>query len=359
MRASMDVAERVYLTLKGEVADRVPWLIYSNHLPRGGFERKMRNMGLGLDIRCSVCKSYTPNVKIESKTVGNYTYVVYRTPVGEVYSKYRTGLTFQFRGQGSWMVEHPIKKVEDIDVIKFIVEDTVYESQYDVYEQLEEELEGDGIVTVNGDYTPLMKIIVSFMGFRNFVLMQMKHMDKINELIEALDKKYMDMYSIIAKSSARIVRIGDNIDGKMISPKLFEKYCLPYYNKYAEILKNSGKYIISHMDGRLRTLKDLIAKTRLDAIEAFTPPPMGDLPVAEARKAWGNKVIWMNFPEEVFLRSREEIVQYTKNLLKEMAPGFGYIISVTEDVHPAHFKKGLEAITRTIWDNGSLPIRIE
>ncbi len=355
----MDVAERVYSTLKGEVADRIPWLIYSNHLPRGSFERRMRNMGLGLDVRCSVFRSYTPNVKVESKTVGDYTYVVYRTPIGEVYSKYRIGLTFQFKGQGSWIVEHPIKKVEDIGVVKFIVEDTVYEPQYEVYTQLEEELEDDGIVTVGGDYTPLMKIIVNFMGFRNFALMQMKHMDRIDELIKALDEKYVEMYSIIAKSPAKIVRIGDNIDGKMISPKLFEKYCLPYYNKYAEILKNQGKYVISHMDGRLKVLKELIAKTKLDAIEAFTPPPMGDLPVVEARKAWKDKVIWMNFPEEVFLRSREEIELYTKNLLKEMAPGFGYIISITEDTHPDHFKKGIEVVTKVIWNYGGLPIQIK
>lgn len=355
----MDVAERVYSTLKGEAADRVPWLIYSNHLPRGGFERRMRNMGLGLDVRCRVYKSYTPNVRVESKTVGDYTYMVYRTPIGEVYSKYRIGLSFQFKGQGSWMVEHPIKKLEDIDIVRFIVEDTVYEPQYDVYQQLKEELEGDGVVTVGGDYTPLMKIIVNFMGFWNFALMQMKHMDKIDELVKALDEKYVEMYSIIAKSPAKIVRIGDNIDGKMISPKLFEKYCLPYYNKYAEILKKPGRYVISHMDGRLKILKELIAKTKLDAIEAFTPPPMGDLPVAEARKAWGDKVIWMNFPEEVFLRSREEIEMYTKNLLKEMAPGFRYIISITEDIHPDHFKKGIEAVTRVIWDYGSIPIEIE
>lgn len=236
----MDVAERVYSTLRGEAADRIPWLIYSNHLPRGSFERRMRNMGLGLDVRCSVYKSYTPNVKVESKTVGNYSYIVHRTPIGDVYSKYRTGLSFQFRGQGSWMVEYPVKRVEDINIVKFIVEDTVYEPQYDIYEQLEEELEGDGIVTVGGDYTPLMKIIIGFMGFRNFALIRMKYMDKIEELIEALDEKYVEMYSIIAKSPAKIVRIGDNIDGRMISPNLFEKYCLPYYNKYADILKNRG-----------------------------------------------------------------------------------------------------------------------
>ena len=110
------------------------------------------------------------------------------------------------------------------------------------------------------------------------------------------------------------------------------------------------------MDGRLRTLKSLIAKTKLDAIEAFTPPPMGDLPVKEAKEAWGDKVIWMNFPEETFLKTSRDIISYTLKLLKEMAPGLGYIISITEDIRPEHFRKGIKALTETLYKYGDLPI---
>ncbi len=352
----MDVAERVWKVLKGEMPDRIPWLIYSNHLPRGSFERRMRDMGLGLDVRCSVYKVHTPNVKVETRTVGDYVYTIYRTPLGEVYSKRRTGLSFQFSGQGSWTVEHPVKNPDDLKVMKFIVEDMVYEPEYEIYRQTEEELEGDGIVTAGADYTPLMKTIIGYMGFKNFAIMYRRHMEVIEELLESLDKKYLEMYGIIAKSPAKIVRIGDNIDGVMISPHLFERYCLPYYNKYADILKNAGKIVISHMDGRLKMLKALIAKTKLDAIEAFTPPPVGNLPVKEAKEAWKDKVVWMNFPEEVLLRTTEEIRDYTLKLLKDMAPGLGYMISVTEDIHPAHFRKGIGTVTETLYAHGRLPI---
>jgi len=353
----MVVAERVWTVLKGGMPDRIPWLIYSNHLPRGSFERRMRDMGLGLDVRCSVYKVYTPNVKVETRTVGDYVYTIYRTPQGEVYSKHRTGLTFQFQGQGSWMVEHPVKKTEDLKAVKFMVEDMVYEPQYEIYRQLEEELEGDGIVTAGADYTPLMKVIISYMGFKTFALTYWRHMEAIEDLMESLDRKYLEMYKIIAHSPAKIVRVGDNIDGVMISPGLFEKYLLPYYNKYADILKEKGKTVISHMDGRLKRLKELVAKTKLDAIEAFTPPPMGDLPVKEAREAWKDKVVWINFPEEVFLRTAEEIRDYTLKLLEEMAPGLGYIISITEDIHQDHFRKGIEAVTETLYRYGNLPIK--
>jgi len=352
----MNVAERVWEVLRGGMPDRIPWLIYAGHLPRGSFERKMRDMGLGLDVWCSVYKVYTPNVNVETRTVGDYVYTLYRTPLGEVTSKRRTGLSFQFRGQGSWTVEYPVKKPEDLKVMKLIVEDTVYEPEYEIYEQTEEELEGDGIITVWADYTPLMKTMVGFMGFQTFAIMIRKHTQDLEELINSIDRKYLEMYRVIAKSPAKIIRVGDNIDGAMISPNLFETYCLPYYNKYAEILKSAGKVVISHMDGRLKSLKDLIAKTSLDAIEAFTPPPMGDLPVRDAKESWKDKVVWMNFPEDIFLRTDRQIRSYTLNLLKEMSPGWGYIISVTEDTHPTYFKKGIETVTKTLYRNGCLPI---
>ena len=67
----------------------------------------------------------------------------------------------------------------------------------------------------------------------------------------------------------------------------------------------------------LSVFKNLIAQTGVDVIEAFTPPPIGDLSVAEARKAWGEKtIIWVNFPETVFLYGEESTKEYTIDLLK-------------------------------------------
>jgi len=352
----MEAGDRVKAVLSGSLPDKVPWTIYSMLLPRGNFERKMRNMGLGIDCGCGLYKTSMPNVRVETRTEGDYVYTTYHTPVGKASSKIRTGLKFQSPG-GSAIVEHLIKEVDDIEILKFIIEDTTYEPDYDNYKQAEEELGSDGIITGGIGYTPLMEIIINQMGFRTFALMLMKHPEAIEELVEAFDKKQIEVIRIIADSPVEIVSLGDNIDGVFVSPNLFEKYLLPYYNKYADILKEKRKIVMSHMDGRLRVLKNLIAKTKLDVIEAFTPPPMGDLPLREAKEAWKDKVIWMNFPEEVFLRSGEEIRSFTMGLLEEIAPGKGFIIGITEDINPDHFEKGMSIVTETIYKHGDLPIR--
>lgn len=53
------------------------------------------------------------------------------------------------------------------------------------------------------------------------------------------------------------------------------------------------------MDGRLRTLANEIAKSKVDIVEAFTPPPMGDLPLNTAMSLWKKKSVWINFPSTI------------------------------------------------------------
>ncbi|MBU7004916.1 MAG: hypothetical protein HXS50_05075, partial [Theionarchaea archaeon] len=141
----MNINERVWAVLDGDMPDRLPQLTYSNFLPRGSFERRLRNMDLGLDLRCAVHKSESPNVKSETRTEGEIEVKDTITPVGTLRSRRRTNLTFQNPG-GSWQVEHPVKTVEDLEVLNYIIEDASYQPEYDTYLRLESELEGDGVV---------------------------------------------------------------------------------------------------------------------------------------------------------------------------------------------------------------------
>ncbi len=50
------------------------------------------------------------------------------------------------------------------------------------------------------------------------------------------------------------------------------------------------------MDGRLGVLRDLIARSPVDVVEAFHPPPMGDISLGDALEAWPGKAIWVGFP---------------------------------------------------------------
>lgn len=65
------------------------------------------------------------------------------------------------------------------------------------------------------------------------------------------------------------------------------------------MLHAKGKLLDVHMDGRLKALAEEIAKSDVDIVEAFTPPPMGDLPLDVAMSLWKKKILWINFPSAI------------------------------------------------------------
>ena len=70
----------------------------------------------------------------------------------------------------------------------------------------------------------------------------------------------------------------------------------------------------------------------LDVVEAFTPPPMGNLSLSEARKLWKDKVISLNFPESIFVEGKKSISKLLLKLLKEAYPGNNFMITITESM---------------------------
>ena len=132
----MNVRERVRAVLDGDTPDRIPQLIYSNFLPRGSFERRLRNMGVGLDIHCSVHRTDSPNVRQESHIEGDYEITDIITPMGNLRSRTRINMTFQNPG-GSWQVEHPVKNLEDLEVLNFVIEDMDHQPDHDDYARLD------------------------------------------------------------------------------------------------------------------------------------------------------------------------------------------------------------------------------
>ena len=179
-----------------------------------------------------------------------------------------------------WQTERLIKGPDDYRVVKYMVENTEYCADYFPIEQAMDWLGDDGVVLSALPHSPMQMLMIDWVGSEEgrFFYHHADYPDLVEDLYVAFCKSREPLYEIAAKSPAPIVLCGDNVDGVLVSPKLFEKYFMPVYEKQAEVLHEHGKLMAVHMDGRVKALKDLIAQTPIDIIEAFHPPPMGDLP---------------------------------------------------------------------------------
>lgn len=332
--AEMTRREKILRASHGERVDKLPFFHNWRHCQIGWVERECRNRGMGLSWARPSYIVEIHDVDVTEQQVIEKGKKVYRrtysTPVGSIYLDEMRDLgTGEWHGMRSWKDVTPwqtqrlIKQPEDYQVLKYIVEHTEYKPYYFPIEQAKEWLEDDGCVIDIQPHQPMQMLMIDWIGSEQgrFFIHHAKYPDLIEDLYRAIAKSREPMYEIGAKSPADIIWCGDNIDGVLVNPKLFEKYFMPEYEKMAKICHEHGKLLAVHMDGRVDVLKDLIARTPIDIIEALHPPPMGDLPIGEALSLWKDKVIWVGYPGSVYVLGPEATKKHALDLLREVVPG--------------------------------------
>jgi len=328
----MNPKERILTVMRGGVPDKLPLVAFDRHLLQGVKEREARNRGLGLLCYRPCYTESMPNVDVTTRSEGNLMIRTYKTPIGSVTEALRVGIGYGQAVLGrDWQGVIPrrkqflVRKPEDYKVLKFIVENLHYKPYYYAIEDQMKRLGDDGIVIATLPYSPLQRMLIELVEWTQFYTGLVRNKEPIEEIYEILEKRYEDeLFPIAADSPSEVVWYGDNIDSILVSPPLFEKYYLRTYAKCAERLHSKGKLLNVHMDGRLKALAGLIEKANVDIVEAFTPPPTGDLPINEALSVWKKKSIWINFPQSISTlmgTSPDKVKKYLIDQLELMIPG--------------------------------------
>ena len=361
--------ERIMTASHKNRADRLPFFHYWRHSQMGWAERECRNRGMGINW---IRPSYTEKmhgVEVCEKSIASSGKEVirrtYSTPVGDIYlEEIREPGVGQWHGQRSWrdvlpwQTERLIKHPEDYKVLKYIVENTEYIADYFPIEQAMDWLGEEGVVIDGLPHSPMQSLMIDWVGSEKgrFFFHFVDCLDLVEDLYRAICKSREPLYEIAAKSPAPIVLCGDNVDGFLVNPMLFEKYFLPEYEKQAKILHAHGKLMAVHMDGRLNIIKELIRKSSIDIVEGLHPPPMGDLPIDEALSLWEEKVIWVGFPGTIYALGPEATKSCALELLK--GAGTGERISVAVSTENLVSNENLLMLT-SVFENADLPLTEE
>ena len=368
---SIDVAEMTrrelaLATANGGRADRLPFFHWWRHSQIGGAERECRNRGMGMNwLRPPhVERLHGVDVTERRATVDGRTVIrrTYATPIGSVFEdELREPGTYQWHANRSWRDITPwissrlIKGPDDYPVVKYIVERTEYVADYFPIEQAMDWLGDDGVVLDALPHSPLQMLLINWVGSeegRAFYHLA-DYPDLFEDLYRAICRSREPLYEIAAKSPAPITFWGDNVDGYLVTPKLYERFLLPEYEKQARALRRHGKRFAVHMDGRLASLKDLIARSPIDVVEAFHPIPMGDLPLAEALAAWPDKAIWLGFPGAIYALGSVATREHALDLLREAGSGERLAIAMsTENIVS---NENLLALT-SVLERATLPL---
>ncbi len=367
--AEMTRHGRIMAATRKKRADKLPFFGLWRHLQIGWAERECRNRGMGIFWQRPPYITKMHGVKSsETQAISSGEVVLRRTfstPVGSVYLDEKRGIGAgqwhqlqSWRDVSPWQLERLIKGPEDYKVVKYMVENTEWIPYYSPIEQLLDWVGDEGVVISHLPHSPMQMLMIDWIGSEGgrFFIHHVKYPDLVEDLCGAISKNREPLYEIAAKSPASIIMCGDNIDGVLVNPKLFQKYFMPEYEKQAKVLHKHGKLMAVHMDGRVGILKDLIAKTPIDIVEGLTSPPMGDLPIGEALSLWKDKVVWTGIPGSVLILGPEAVKKHALNLLREVGSGDRLVVELCTEILLSN--ENLLMLT-SILKNADLPLTKE
>jgi hypothetical protein len=192
--------------------------------------------------------------------------------------------------------------------------------------------------------TPLQTMLVDYAGLANFSLHLVEYPEEMQALYEALLVNFRRLVEIVAAGPGRYINVLENFTAETLGPRRFKQYLLPVYAETFGMLHQAGKVVGCHYDGKIRQVKELVAGSPVDLIESLTPPPEGDMTLAEARAAWPDKLFWSNINLGCYELPAEALRQEIICRVQGGAPdGRGLAFEVSEDT-PARWRESMPVI---------------
>ncbi|GAH81647.1 unnamed protein product, partial [marine sediment metagenome] len=246
----------------------------------------------------------------------------------DVFEKFRDDPAYH---TSAWIKKFLISSPVDYPIVKFIIENTVYHEDYDSFLEIRANLGDDGVILAWTGRSPWAKMLIELAGVERLSLDFYDNRPLVEDLLSSIEKKLDEVYKIAANSPAQVIGAPDNVTGDVVEPKLFKKYYLPFYNKQGQLLHQQNKSYVVHMDGKLKSLKELIKKTDIDVVESFTfPEGGGDLSFEEASAAWKNKSIIANLPAFLCLKEEKIVKEYIYNLINRASSKKNFMLEISE-----------------------------
>ena len=337
---SWTIRERMMATFKGEKPDRMPFidrleLWYKTHIRAGTMPEEFRDLSL-TDIHRKVGMGRQKFVAAHGQRLRGVEMIVHfqdevlmreTDPVVEFFPRMsdlavqdRTGITtfemvtpagtlrMQYEmldqmvamGSEAYIREYPIKNETDYPIAEYILERIEFVSYRDLVLEEERELADIGFIVPTVCRIPFQQVLLEFLGDVNTFYALHDHPQKVERLMEILDRNMCRDLEHLADVSNPYVEFTDNLHGLMTNPRLFTKDCLPQYQRYASIIHAQGKKMGSHTDGDMKPLLHLLPECGLDVAESFSPAPLTPLTFDEAWAAWQPApMIWGGIPSPI------------------------------------------------------------
>jgi uroporphyrinogen-III decarboxylase len=223
----------------------------------------------------------------------------------------------------SWGVSrYGIEEERDLEIFIEAMESRTFKPIWDNYHAWDEAVGDMGVVYLPLPYSGVGMLMNNWMGIEGFIYGAADMPDLLKEAVDRYNANLLDLADVVCKSPAHCIFISDNFSSDVQPPHFFEEWSKAFYAELAEKVHKAGKSLVVHIDGKLRGAIDMLKRVGVDAGDAITPTPMGDLSPQQCRDEAGPDFIlsggiapnlWLETsPERPFIDKVKEWLELRK-----------------------------------------------
>ncbi len=304
--------------------------------------------GVNIDMETENWEVYTEEFKRGKSIVRSSTV---STPDGKITQDF----TINEISPGSYVyacTNKPVKVEKDLDIIMKYEPgmDKAYPKKIKkIVSVIKEAVRDNGIVGVWSPHGPFnnASLLIDLNSLYSLFLTDYKFYEKLMNF--SIDR-FKDYTNAISDSGIDVHSIGANVAGGFIGKEMFDKYILPFEKRYIDIVQSKGNPALYHNCGEIMNLVESYIEVGPKMVEPFSPPPIGDGNLAEAKKRSKGKFIIVGNVDQVNILKPgpiDKIKKVTRETVEIGKVGGKFILQSADFLEYGTSLESLEAYIKT------------
>jgi hypothetical protein len=246
-------------------------------------------------------------------------------------------LTYKTAGDSktTWITEYLIKQDEDIELIRKYM--PVPELDLEPIRKMHDQIGDSGILRgfVWGDQASCWQHAACLKDVTELIYATFDKPDWVHELLTVLLEKKLRFVESMKGAKFDLIETGGGAaSSTVISPKIYEAFCLPYDRKLHDALHALEFKVTYHTCGGTRGIEELIVQNGADVSETLAAPSIGGNEEPwEYKKIIGNRLALIGGMDQFNVLtdgSPEEIRKMVFKLFDTVGYDGGYILSCAD-----------------------------
>jgi len=264
---------------------------------------------------------------------------VFHTPAGElreVLRKPKPGRLEYGLSPNPARVERMVKGPDDLDAMRYLAPDPANYPVGKAYYRMMDRVGDLGMVLAQVR-SPLDTQAGAVYAMEDMMVDYFERREFFDELLGIWFDKMMAETKAILEAGAKAVFASWYFCSLSVgwSPAIFRKVFLPMIKAHVGLVHSYDAIYDYYDDGKCMGIADMVRDAQVDIFETLTPPPVGDVDLAELKRRIGDTVCLKGYGDLLWVIKHgtpEDVANMVREAVEVAAPGGGFIMGTSDSI---------------------------